>query len=98
MSIASLPPAWTASQCTRAPYRRATSTTSRTGWITPVSLLASMTETISGARRASSRSSAGNSMRPSASTAMRAASGTAASTETCSIAETAVGPRVPRSA
>ena len=54
-SIGSLPAACTASQWTSAPWRWATSTTSRTGWITPVSLLASMTETSAGSSGAPAR-------------------------------------------
>jgi len=44
-SMGILPAACTASQCTRAPRARAVRTTSATGWMTPVSLLASITAT-----------------------------------------------------
>ncbi len=53
----SLPAACTASQWTRAPWRRASAATSATGWITPVSLLASITETKAGRTVARCRSS-----------------------------------------
>ena len=72
----------TASQCTSAPASRASATTASSGWITPVSLLASMTETtVSAPPSASIVRSASRSTMPSPSTGIRSAPRTAFSTE-----------------
>ena len=67
---------------------------SATGCITPVSLLASMTETSAGrGSPASSAASASRSTMPSRSTGIRSASGTARNTESCSTADTSTRSR-----
>ena len=89
LSTGILPAACTASQCTRAPKRRATSAIPATGCTTPVSLLASMTETRAGVPSPASRESrASRSTTPSGSTGINAAPAPAMSTDSCSTVET----------
>ena len=86
-----LPSACTISLCTATPADFASATISSTGWITPVSLFAVITDTRVRGLAASSRlssisPSAARSTRPSESTGMRFASGAACITESCSTA------------
>ena len=88
------PPPGPRRMCSSAPWRCAMRAASATGWIAPVSLLASISETSAGRGSAPAcASSAARSATPSSGSAgKRSAPGAVVGTESCSIAETMSAP------
>ena len=91
-SIGILPAAWTASQCTSAPCRRAAATTSRDRLEDAGLVVGEHHRDQRRPDRLEQLGQPSRSITPCRSTGIRSASGAAARTESCSIAETSLAP------